>query len=1290
MSIEATLDLRATASPRSLCVFPASEYAAVGGTSTTTNPFDSSTDVSSSANAMAVVFGSDRGSLHYRTYAPPSRWSRQASLSTATASTIQRAPLGTTAPGSATSKSTNLPRGYLPIDFVAVNGPVVSVVKLSKQYCLLLVDDNRGTSAAQPGAYAAVIVMQTPNSYHTVIHTNTLPRMSCAAYHPTVGLLYGAGRSIQVVGPELWEEEIKRGSRYSNRKRLMFGSNVVPSPGVRSGQDALAITANGKVVVTVVGNTFYAIYGQQAEEQGPTPTPECFKLISFVQSSQVHPVVVLDMEDMSLKDTWSSLFLASGRECAVVDLDHGSPPILSASKPRQGTVTLASPILTAAASWPWVVVLTSDGLISIRSPSCLAITLRTVCITESQTKNQNKILAVCWFCLLRSTCVFVFYLFIYLFIFGMDAHHIASLDINTQVEVGQRPNDFFVMRTIRDDAHHTPWIVALAYSGECKVLQCQPDTAQDLADRLMRLAIDAFSVNGFPRAELAEAVNASFTATSYVGTEPTVQSRNLLKQYLEAILGVADFEAGASSGWPTELAKGSTAKGTFGDEKAKVSGRGAQPTMLSSSSPGPLMCGTALLCLVCSQLSPPNSTLASRVAKKCSDTMGIVFDSRSDVPYAAAYVCEVVAEKLLREAASNFSLLTSGPTAAPFQRMHRNSYATFQSEFIEASIWLLRTAGKHERAIEVADERLLHSTDGTSSSRGSWSQIKYDSYIATHLSELWCSKKEEGYSLVLHSPAMSRLLENNPRLGVSVFTSTHPQNESQWRSMLARDDPLAQPQHVYEVLKLLKSSYPAVPYDKEKVTAVDDDVLPLESGRALAVAFLESAVGIITGRPTESDEFENLPVDEKFEGHVANFHDELSFLLLEGVISERTDDVTEDEDTPLGKIYRSKLRNFLKWPLARIRPERFMDTLPSSFLEEKALILGRIGRHEDALRILYHDLKDLELALEYCDDRYEQQKVQQERRRARQHRLTTMEYKESSGQDEDNAYLPLIRVALDSDDKDRGIAAAIQVLALRRGAIDRAAALRLLPSGVPVAAVARPFLIPALVDSESQVRRLTVVSALLRARYLRLKEELTLAQLKAQSSLTLVPQLRTLNLNEPLHSSKAFRARTSAAASANMPDLMITKHFFPNYLVIQAKVTNTTGGGANTDYSISGGKVARVLSDIAFIVAESSEEAIQPLLQVPIVVLPPGMTGCAWCVLEAHPSRMDGSTAQLTCELRYTVQSIDGGQSLAIPGFMGTPPGAVSTWKNFKILKYMPPISRKTTNTKRERGRNYL
>ena len=395
MSVESIVDLRADASPRSLSVFAAAEtqVSSVGST----NPFAASKGRADKGNVIALVYGTDKGSIHYRTYAAPGLSSTRRGLSAQlnlTSSLTTPAPNRVSSPLGANSsnqqKSSNLPRAYYPVDLGSLGGPVVSCIKLglshsNSTYFLLLIDDNRGTSATQPGAYSAVIVALTAGNFHMVVPSGNLPRISCATFHPMTGLVYGAGRSIHVLRSETWEEEVKRGSRYasSRSKRLVFGQNILPAPGVRTGQDAMELTANGKVLIAVVGNAFYAIVGQEADERqqgGTQVTSENIKVLSFSQSSQVHPVIALDLRDESLDEDWSSLFLASGRECAVVDLNYGPPsaPTLSVSKPRNGIVTLASPIRAAAACWPWIVVLTNDGLVSVRPPSCLSITLRTV------------------------------------------------------------------------------------------------------------------------------------------------------------------------------------------------------------------------------------------------------------------------------------------------------------------------------------------------------------------------------------------------------------------------------------------------------------------------------------------------------------------------------------------------------------------------------------------------------------------------------------------------------------------------------------------------------------------------------------------------------------------------------------------------------------------------------------------------------------------------------------------------------------------------------------------------
>jgi hypothetical protein len=648
--------------------------------------------------------------------------------------------------------------------------------------------------------------------------------------------------------------------------------------------------------------------------------------------------------------------------------------------------------------------------------------------------------------------------------------------------------------------------------------------------------------------------------------------------------------------------------------------------------------------------------LANRAAKACAGKMGVVIlgseGISANIDNAGIAVNEIVAERLLREASKSVTLLstnTPGSSSGGMVASSGKSYsgyaqASLHMEFVEAATWLLRSCGRHERAIDVLYERLQQHRAPESAKQpiGFWSQIKYESYTAAHLSELWGTKKDAACQLVLDSQATIRLLEHNPRLGLNVFTVNHPQNASEWRQTADHDDPLAHPKYPSQVVQLLKSINPAVPYMQENAKDEDEEVLPMDSGRALAVTFLESAIGISNNRPTEEDEFDVLQSDEYMEERIADFHDELCYLLLEGVISERGDQDNPQGDgggqdgdvTVLGRIYRQKLRRFLRWPLAKIRSERLLNSLPKSFMQEKALVLGRLRRHDEALRILYCDCKSMDLALEYCDMLHERQEMQKEKERARLAASGMLDDRTTDELDQrfekENAYLPLVRVALESEvDKKRGIASAIQILALRRGEIDRAAALRLLPNNVPVSAVARPFLIPALVESESQTRRLKVVSSLLRARHTALKQQLTDAQLKAQANLQVVPQLRSLNLGEPLHSTKPFKARPSSTASSTFPDVVIVKHFFPRHVVIQAKVSNNS-------HSVDG----RALGNIAFVVAESSEEAIQPSTQVAIKVLPFRTTGSAWCVLVASPHRMEG-TAILTCELRYTVLGVD-------------------------------------------------
>jgi len=1023
MSLESTWDLAVPSQPRSFCVctphdvtlasaFGSNSQATQQQQQNATNPFEAAAaHPSDPPIAQAIVVGTEQGSLHFRAYAPVSH---AAGLLTGDATQKQQqqktqpghnphhiqAALGiskTPATSISPNNDTNLPRAHFPVDFSSsasrvLGGPVVTLVGVSPQLFLALVDDHRGTSGAHPGAFVAHWITLSQGRFGVWQGSGSgdslqLPRMSCAVYHPHCGIVYAAGRQLgQIAVPEpallshhpSQQRFLATATANSTRNHQFFhyrfGHASLLAPGARSGPDAMAISNNGSVVVVAVGNSFVAMTGihqsssaaammmDQDDINDSNAMSSCplntgtgnmssrtTKLISFAQSSQVHPVLCLDVKDPSVMDQdWSCWFMASSRACSVVDFYNAPPPRLTCSNPRGGTVTLASPILAAATSWPWLVVLTSDGLLSVRSPSCLAIALRTV-------------------------------------------------------EVGTRPNDYFSSRTLV--VYPQTWIVAISYAGHAKVLQCLPDTAQELADRFMRLAIDALGANGFPRAALAEAVHASFTATSYVGPEPTPHSRYLFKHYLEAILGLMDLESGATTSW---LVRGSGVgeaahHGSFGEAHSHQTAlnpaprrnlwQDRLPPVVSAASPPSLLTGTALLCLVCASIQPTQPSLANRAAKACVNQLGMIVTPQQLASDGAVQVCESVADILLQDSTyqqpdGNFSLL-SGSSPKPIVPSANKGV---QMEFVEAAVWLLRSCGKHERAMQVLFERMQQQKQSQSNSQqqpcqasliGGWSQIKYDSCFATHLSELWGSGRDEGCHLVLKSEATRRLLEHNPRLGLSAFTALHPQNPAQWKGLHLKDDPVAQPTYPRKVLQLLQSVQPVVPYGSlryapapteavdvtSKSTSDEDDrddsfsttKLPLESGRALAVTFLESALGIATGRPLEDDEFDFLPPQEGFAERLADFHDELAFLLLEGIIAERGDtgdlgrpddnSKAESDDTPLGRVYRSKLRRLLRWPLCKVRSDRFLLALPRSFLQERAFVLGNLGRHADALKI---------------------------------------------------------------------------------------------------------------------------------------------------------------------------------------------------------------------------------------------------------------------------------------------------------------------------------------------------
>jgi hypothetical protein len=1135
---------------------------------------------------FAIAYGTEHGSLHYRIYpsldgsngnpvdqqSSSQKYQGAAATSSSVSSRIISASWtgGMVSPLSSFNIDSNTQANF--------SGPVVSMVRCVNdttfqpkghqqpslpQLFLVLVDDHKGSGPQQSqissGAYSSAIITIKHGAFQKVATGMTMPRMSCAAYYPTTGFVYAAGTSILSLPPTVQAAIINTLSSgtsayYHNPVVRYQAANVLPNP-VRSSPSALSLVCEGRLAIVAVNNSFYAVsslpqqhyqhHQQQQQQQqvkvsnSANVSSSCIKVLSLTQSSQVHPAIVTPI---SGTHTSSLIFVASGRECTtcivslvdgVIHASHGSSSNLNNFNNNNSTInannnheiiSLTSPILSAvslsSSHQTYVAILTTDGLVQLRLPVCIAVPLRTV-------------------------------------------------------EVGTRPNNFYWLGAFfssseypSPDEEQQQCLISVGYSGDARVIVVKEDTPLDLSDRLMRLAIDAFGTNGFPRADLADALHASYSATSYIGPEPSQKAKLLLRQYLEAILGFLT----------------TTTKPLVGEEQ------GRQQTSIGDHYQQQhinlILC--SLLCLVSTSLTPPSASLASRAAKTATDAV-----SRSLHPIVSKPIKKIVqaiSEVLLQHASSltmqsSISLIRQS-TAPITSSNSKNQGAESAVAFFESALWLLRAAGLHERAIQAVQDQMTSFGNSTGAAGvAAWSLNKYETYTASHLAELWSSRNLDFANLVLTTTATKHLLESNPALGLSVFTSSHPKSRQEWIeiekgiSRVTEKDPMYHLVDVHRVVALLKDTKiisPSVPLqnhedegkDEESIEtraaeiSADDsgggleiqykgggvapvveidsfsgkneitfeDSYPLYSGRDLAICFLESAIGISSDRPLTADSTTSMiPVDTHVMERTVSLHEELAYFLLEGVLCERDGGHSEtkkahpqrnivdagdssrfsrvaalDEDgddcTTLGRIYRAKLRRLLAWPLFQGRAGQILASLPSSFLREKAMLLGKLNRHDDALKILYRDLHSLELALEYCDARHAQ--LMRERIALKRRGI----YNKSVSNDavEECVYLPLVRVALESSSSTtsspspgpqqsgedhpsdavnkRGVNAAIQVLSLRRHVIDRAAALRLLPSSIPVSAVSRPFLIPALVESESQVRRYKMASSLLRAR----------------------------------------------------------------------------------------------------------------------------------------------------------------------------------------------------------------
>ncbi|KAM4013849.1 vam6/Vps39-like protein [Anomaloglossus baeobatrachus] len=183
------------------------------------------------------------------------------------------------------------------------------------------------------------------------------------------------------------------------------------------------------------------------------------------------------------------------------------------------------------------------------------------------------------------------------------------------------------------------------------------------------------------------------------------------------------------------------------------------------------------------------------------------------------------------------------------------------------------------------------------------------------------------------------------------------------------------------------------------------------------------------------------------------------------------------EEGELG-TYRTKLLNFLEISNC-YQPECLISDFPfDGLLEERALLLGRMGKHEQALFIYVHILKDTNMAEQYCHKHYD--------------------YAKDGNKD---VYLSLIRMYLSPPDGHclgpikmkqvlalPNISAALAVLEQHHAKLNTTKAIDLLPANTQIREI-QIFLEKVLEENAQRKRFNQVLKNLLHSEFLRVQEE---------------------------------------------------------------------------------------------------------------------------------------------------------------------------------------------------------
>ena len=262
----------------------------------------------------------------------------------------------------------------------------------------------------------------------------------------------------------------------------------------------------------------------------------------------------------------------------------------------------------------------------------------------------------------------------------------------------------------------------------------------------------------------------------------------------------------------------------------------------------------------------------------------------------------------------------------------------------------------------------------------------------------------------------------------------------------------------------------------------DQDGLVLEHSKWIAKFDPEGAFRVLTNRyPGLSPETalahlqENAPalrnryleflLTREADDRLAHWRDKLAVLLLDEVVAG-------------GESRRVRLREILSEPLG-LSPEWILSQLPDGgLLEERALVLRKMGRHAEALEIYVGDLGSEEMALAYCEDVYTAAAA------------AAAEAESGVEGGDSGVYLDLVRTLLRGcEGGGERLRRVLDLLVARCDRIDIAQVLGILPEGAGLGEVL-PFLEASFSHNLQSRKKLSILKSLTKQEALQVRGEL--------------------------------------------------------------------------------------------------------------------------------------------------------------------------------------------------------